>query len=318
LPFGYPGGGIWQTGGRLVNQNGDILLVSGNGVVASTPTAGSAPPNTLGEAAIRLKVQPSGHLQPIDFFSPCNAQALSDADLDIGTGAPLVLPDSFGTNPHLLLFAGKTPTLYLLNRDQFGGFQQGSAGSCPDGSGNAGDAIVSSFDTPDVTSGPWATPAVWPGDGGLIYLPNRRQPDSGKLTAYRVTSVGGTPTLQVAGESNDDPYGYGTSSAIITSDGTTSGSALMWIVWLPDATGVGAELRAYDANPDGGVLTLRGRFPIGQGNKFTIPTARDGRIYVGARDGNVNAFGVLPQGTTAQTPPPPRRSTANQAPDREG
>jgi outer membrane protein assembly factor BamB len=317
LPLGYPGGGIWQSGGRLVNHNGDILLVSGNGVVPSTPTAGSVPPNTLGEAAIRLKVLPSGQLQPTDFFSPCNAQDLSNRDLDIGSGAPLALPDSFGTNPHLLLVPGKSPTLYLLNRDNLGGFQQGSAGSCPDGTGNAGDDIVSSFDAPETLLGVWATPAVWPGDGGLIYLPYQQFLSFAKFTAYRVTSVGGTPTLQIAGQSNDDPYGFGTSSAIITSDGTTSGSALVWIVRLPDATGVGAELRAYDAKPDGGVLTLRGRYPIGQGNKFTTPTVHNGRVYVGARDGNVHAFGVMPQGTAAQLPPPPRRSTANQAPDKE-
>jgi iron transport multicopper oxidase len=174
---------------------------------------------------------------------------------------------------------------------------------------------------PDTLLGPWATPAVWPGDGGLIYLP---YPDlfggPGKFTAYRVTPDGnGTPQLSVAGQSNDDPYGFGSSSAIITSDGTTPGSALVWIVRLPAGDGVGAELRAYDADPSGGVLTLRGRWPIGQGSKFATPTVFGGRVYVGARDGHVLAFGVLPQGAAQTSPPPPQRpTTANQVPDREG
>jgi len=319
-----PRGGIWQTDGRLINDNGDILLASGNGVAPTTPTLGKplASP-TLGEAAIRLQVLPGGALQAVDFFAPCDAQSLSDQDLDLGTGAPLVLPDSFGTaaHPHLLLVVGKSPTLYLLDRGDFGGYQQGTAGSCPDGSGNAGDDVLSTFSAPNTILGPWATPAMWPGAGGLIYVPYQNAfGGSGKFTAYRIWDGGnGTPQLSVAGQSNDDPYGFGSSSAIVTSDGTTSGSGLVWLVRLPAPDGVGAELRAYDADPSGGVLTLRGRWPIGQGTKFNTPTVHDGRVYVGARDGFVHAFGALPQETTGQSrPPPPRPATANQVQDREG
>jgi hypothetical protein len=318
-----PRAGIWQSGGRLVNDNGDIVLASGNGEVPAGPTPGKplASP-TVGEAAMRLRVLPGGALQAVDFFSPCDAQSLANQDLDLGTGAPLVLPDSFGTaaHPHLLLVVGKSPTLYLLDRGDFGGYQQGAAGSCPDGSGHAGDHVLSTLSAPGTSLGPWATPAVWPGDGGLIYLPYQSSfGGSGKFIAYRVTPDGnGTPQLSVAGQSNDDPYGFGSSSAIITSDGTTSGSALVWLVRLPGPDGVGAELRAYDANPAGGLLTLRGRWPIGQGSKFATPTVFHGRVYVGARDGHVLAFGVLPQGAAQTSPPPPRPATANQVPDREG
>jgi hypothetical protein len=318
---GIPGGGIWQTGGHLINDNGDILFVAGNGVVQSVPTPGKPlATNTLGESAIRLKVLPGGGLQAVDFFSPCNAQRLSDDDQDLGSGAPLALPDSFGTNPHLVLVPSKEGTFYLLNRDDFGGFQQGS-GSCPDGSGHAGDKVVSTFKAPDSLLGVWATPAAWPGDGGLIYVPYPPFfSGPGKFTAYRITpGPGGKPTLSIAGQSNDDPYGFGSSSAIITSDGTSPGSGLAWLTWFPAPDGVGAELRAYDANPAGGVLTLRGRWPIGQGNKFTTPTVRDGRIYVGTRDGNVRAFGVTGQSAAnAPAPPPPARSNTAQVPDREG
>jgi hypothetical protein len=323
LPYGYPGGGIWQAGGRLVSDgSGDILLISGNGIPPATAAPGNLAPNSLGESVIRLRVNTTpgplqGKLQPADFFSPCNAQNLSDLDLDIGSGAPLALPDSFGTNPNLLLIPGKSPTLYLLNRNDLGGFQQGSSGSCPDGSGHSGDKIVSSFDAPNSAVGVWATPAVWPGDGGLIYLPYQPNQSFAKVTAYRVVSVGGTPTLEVAGQSDDDPYGFGTSSAIVTSDGTTSGSAMMWIVRLPDGSGFGAELRAYDANPAGGVLNLRGRYAVGQGTKFNTPTVDRGRMYVGARDGLVHAFGALPQGAAQIAPPPPRAARA-QVPDKEG
>jgi hypothetical protein len=326
---GKPGGGIWQAGGRLVSDKpGEILLVSGNGEVPPAPLPGTTPPPKLGESAIRLKVQPGGTLLPTDFWTPCNAQDLSDNDRDIGSGAPLALPNSFGTSavPHVLVVVGKEGPIYLLNRDDLGGFQQGSPGSCVDGSGNRGDDIGSSFAMPN-TPGVWATPAMWPGDGGSIYVPNPTffGANAGKLTSYNVVDVGGQPMLSLAGQSSD-PFGYGSSSAIVTSDGTSSGSALVWVTFFPVNPGQqqNAELRAYDANPAGGVLTLRGSWPIGTGNKFTTPTVHDGRVYVVARDGAANGrvFGFGVGGAGATQAPARGPSIAgvppDAAPDREG
>jgi hypothetical protein len=321
---GRPGGGIWQAGGRLVSDKpGEIVLASGNGDIPPAPTPGATPSNKLGEAAIRLQVLATGALQAKDFWTPCNAQDLSDRDADLGSGAPLVLPDSFGTAavPHLLVVVGKDPPIYLLNRDDFGGFQQGPAGSCPDGSGNPGDDIATQASPPPNSPGVWASPAMWPGDGGLFYIASPSFPQfglAGKLNAWRVVDNGGQPILSLAGQSSDN-FGFGSSSAIITSDGTASGSGMMWIIFLPDSSGVGAELRAYDASPSGGLLTLRGSWPIGTGNKFTTPTVRAGRMYVGARDGNVRAFGVTNQSASEAPPPNPRsRATSADEQDREG
>jgi hypothetical protein len=220
---GRPGGGIWQAGGRLVSDKpNEIVLVSGNGDIPPAPTPGTTPSTRLGEAAFRLQVLPTGALQAKDFWTPCNAQDLSDRDADLGSGAPLVLPDSFGTPavPHVLVVVGKDPPIYLLNRDDFGGFQQGPPGACPDQSGNPGDDIVSQASPPPNSPGVWASPAMWPGDGGLIYLASPSFPQfglTGNLNAWRVVNNGGQPTLTLAGQS-DHNFGYGSSSAIITSN----------------------------------------------------------------------------------------------------
>lgn len=323
-----PSGGIWHAGGRLVSDKpGDILLVSGNGVPPPLPTPGNTPPNTLGESALRLHVVTTpgptqGQLQPTDFFSPCNAASLSDSDQDIGSGAPLVLPDSFGTQqfPHVVVVVGKQGPIYLLNRDNLGGFAQGPPGTCPEGPQSRGDNILSSFALPGAP-GIWATPAIWPGDGGNIYVPYPTfyGGSAGKLTSYQVVDPGnGRPTLSLGGQSSGS-FGYGSSSAIVTSDGQTSGSALVWIVFLPDSSGANAELRAYDPTPVGGVLALRGSWPIGTGNKFTTPTVYNGRIYVGTRDGNLLVFGVT--GQSAQSVQPNRSrvgANAVSGPDVEG
>ena len=81
------------------------------------------------------------------------------------------------------------------------------------------------------------------------------------------------------------------SAPVITSEGTKSGSALVWIVWAANSSGIGAQLRAYDPIPVDGQPVLRWSAPIGTASKFAPPGVGAGRIYVGTREGNVLGFG---------------------------
>jgi len=78
---------------------------------------------------------------------------------------------------------------------------------------------------------------------------------------------------------------------VITSDGTTSGSALVWTIWAPGGSGAGAQLRAYDPLPVNGAPVLRWSAPVGTSAKFATPGVGAGRVYVGTRDGHVLGFG---------------------------
>ena len=76
------------------------------------------------------------------------------------------------------------------------------------------------------------------------------------------------------------------SSPIVTSNGTKSGSGVVWIVELQDGgTGV-AQLQAYDAVPSAGnsgnpgTLKLIHQWPIGDGMKFTPPGVGDNRLFL--------------------------------------
>jgi len=282
------GAGIWQTGGAPLSDGpGTFIVATGNGEVPSTPTPGNQPPNTLGQAWVRLRVQGNGSLQATDFFMPYDAASLNTWDADFGSGGPVGLPDSFGTpsHPHLGIGVGKQGYVYLLDRDNLGGLGQGMGG---------GDEVVQRIGP---YGGVWSKPAVWPGNGGWVYLPTA----SGGITAggsngtfdvYQAGQDGsGNPTLARVGQALD-PFGFGSSAPVVTSDGTTPGSALAWIIWSADGTGVGGQLRAYDAIPSAsGTLNLRYSAPIGQANKFTPPGVAGGRIYVGTRDGHLKAFG---------------------------
>jgi MYXO-CTERM domain-containing protein len=285
---GLWGGGIWQSGGGLVSDgDGQILFATANDWSALPgPVPGKRPPATLGESIVRLSVQPDGTLAATDFFSPSNRDTLNNGDADLGSGAPVALPASFGTSthPNLLAQSGKFGYLYLLDRDDLGGYAQGAGG---------GDRALQALGP---GGGVWSKPSVWPGDGGYVYVPvvSNCGPDSpsGCLVGYQMgASAAGSPMLsQVATSSST--FGYGTSAVVVTSDGTNSGSALLWTVWSSGWTGTGGELRAYDAVPQGGTFTLRYLAGTGTSAKFTAPAVGDGRIYVGTRDGHVIGFGV--------------------------
>jgi hypothetical protein len=272
------GAGIWLSGGGIVSDGGTgMFIATGNGV---TPPVGpgSSPPATLSEAVVHLAVAADGTISATDFFAPSDAATLDGNDQDLASGGPVSLPDAeFGTSayPHLMVEIGKEGKLYLLDRDNLGGRGQGADG---------GDQVVGET----TLTGVWGHPAVWGGDGGYVYLTE----SSGYLEAlgYGLTSSG-TPALHVAGNSAET-FGYTSGSPVVTSDGTTSGSALVWVVQSSGSDGTGGQLMVYDAVPSGRVLTLLRSWPLGTVSKFSVPATNDGRVYVGTRDGDLMAFGA--------------------------
>jgi hypothetical protein len=272
------GAGIWQSGGGLVTDGANgMFIASGNGV---TPPIGpgTSPPTTLSEAVVHLTVASDGTISATDFFAPADAGTLDANDQDVSSGGPAALPDAeFGTPtyPHLMVEIGKEGRLFLLNRDNLGGRGQGT---------NGGDLILGQT----TLSGVWGHPAVWGGDGGYVYV------DESKshlvALAYGLTGTG-KPALHVAGNSLET-FGYTSGSPVVTSNGTTSGSALVWVVQSTDATGAGGQLMVYNAVPSNGVMTLVRSFPLGNVSKFSVPATNNGRVYVGTRDGNLIAFGA--------------------------
>jgi hypothetical protein len=287
------GAGIWQSGSGIMSDGLNRLFVAtGNGgFVLTGPTPGSSPPADLGIAVVRLAVQADGTLQPKDFFSPRNAPDSSTRNIDLGAGGPVGLPNAyFGTSqlPHLAFIQGKDGYGYLLNRDNLGGYRQGVGGT---------DAVVKRIGP---FGGVWGKLGVWPGDGGYLYIvtanPNGGTDlvSSGNLLVYKYgLDSTGTPTITLAAKSSDS-FPFGSGSPVVTSNGTTSGSALVWTIWRSDQPPTKpSELRAYDPIPVNGRPVLHWSAPIGTATKFSVPTIDSGRAYVGTNSGVVIAFGAL-------------------------
>jgi hypothetical protein len=271
-------GGIWQAGGGLVSDGpGRILFATGNG---TTPPdgPGANPPQQLSESVVRLGVASNGTLSAKDFFSPSNAATLDRNDTDLGSGGPAALPSPyFGTAsvPNLMVQMGKDGRLFLLNRDNLGGKNQKAGG---------GDAVVQTLGP---YHGVWGHPAVYGGEGGYIYVVQNQN----TMLAFKYGVDGsGRPALSLAGNSSES-FGYTSGSPIVTSNGTTAGSALVWVVNTDGPTGANGRLCAYNAVPSNNHLNLLRCFPIGTAVKFPTAASSAGRVYVGTRDGRVLGFG---------------------------
>ncbi|MEU6238629.1 PQQ-binding-like beta-propeller repeat protein [Kitasatospora sp. NPDC047058] len=275
-------GGVWMSGGGLVSDGaGRIFIATGNGAgTGSSPAKGpgNKPQGHFADSVVRLGVNSDGSLAPKDFFSPSNNRDLDHNDLDLGSGGPAALPTGFGTtsHPHLLVQVGKEGRIFLLDRDNLGGMGQGPNGT---------DAVVGSTGP---YKGVWGHPGVWGGDGGYVYLIE----NYGSLRALKYTVNGsGDPQLTNAGTSAEG-FGYASGSPVVTSDGTASGSALVWLIY--SGTGPGGqngELRVYDPVPVNGTLKMRRSFALGTVTRFSVPATDNGRVFVGTKDGHLIAFG---------------------------
>lgn len=284
--------GIWQSGGGLMSDGpGRIFFASGNGV-SPPPGRGTSPPSDLAESVVRLAVHPGGRLVARDFFSPTNAPVLDAGDTDFGSGGPAGLPFGSGHYPALLVQAGKDGRLFLLNRRHLGGRGRGPHG------GNQDVSMAGPFN--DQFGHPAAfgdTPAVTSRTAGAahdyVYFLSR---DSYlRMMKFRVPRSG-RPVLHTVATSSIT-FGYTSGSPVVTSAGTRTSSAVVWLVRASGSHGTHGRLAAFRAVPPGnchGHCRLQPLWsaPIGRASKFSIPATSGGRVYVGTRSGQVFGFGA--------------------------
>jgi len=304
---GGGGGGIWQSGSApVVDSQGDIYFATGNGNLPS-PGPASATAHNFGEAVVELSTA-TGKLHLVDYFIPSDAASLNTQDGDLGSGGVVALPASMGTpqEPNVMLAAGKEGVIYELNMNSLGGYQDG-----PVNTNGVGSDAIPAETGPD--GGVWSRAAVWPGDGGYVYIPTAGtgsfvSTDGGSINVFqRMVSASGAVWFQLVGttSSSANQFGFGSGLPIITSNGTTSGSSLLWIVHDDVAGQANAQLQAYNPIPQNpgpqGTLQEVWSAAIGDAAKFSEPGVDNGTIFVGTGDGNLIGFGVLASATPTLT-----------------
>src|SRR5580704_2730171 len=107
-------GGVWQGGAApSVDAAGSIYLITGNGKFDAN-SGGS----DWGDSFLRLDAS----LAVQDYFTPDDQSMLSKNDLDLGSGAGLLLPPQNGKFPNEIVSAGKEGLIYVVNRSNMGKF----------------------------------------------------------------------------------------------------------------------------------------------------------------------------------------------------
>jgi len=265
-------GGIWMSGtAPAADTAGNIYIINGNGTFDTTLSASGFP--TQGDCGNCFAKVSSGSLKLLDYFTPSDTVALSNADADLGSGGPLLLPDlvdATGTTRHLVVASGKNnPSIYVLDRDNMGKFNPNA------------DNIYQLLAGALSSGGEFGKPsyfniAVYYGAVGDT------------LKAFPITNakLAVTPSSQ---SSNQFPY-PGTTPTI-SANGAANG-----IVWAVE-NGNAAVLHAYDATNLASELynsnqaaNSRDQFA---GNKFITPMVANGRVYIGTPN-SVAVFGLLP------------------------
>jgi hypothetical protein len=115
-------GATWQSGGGLTaDAEGNVYFIDGNGTFDPLLDSNGFPSQSdFGNAFI--KASPSGGLAVADYFAPSNTIEELEEDSDLGSGAPMLLPDvadASGNVWHLAVGAGKDGNLYIVNLDQW-------------------------------------------------------------------------------------------------------------------------------------------------------------------------------------------------------
>jgi hypothetical protein len=283
-------GGIWQGGGGLVSDGTSIYFATANGTAPPLRTAGSAAPTVghLAQSMVKLSVESNGSLRPTDFFSPGDADRMTAADHDFGSGGPILLP--FGTKdyPHLFVTADKEAVLYLLNESSLGGRSSSATGST---------AVYTS--SPSLVRDPSTSGGVLHGLWGhMAAFAGAGRTGPVDFIYYEGTGWGGTDNMYVLNFDATNPakpvlenigatsqtFGFSSGSPVVTSSGAAPASAIVWEVHADSDTGAGGSLDAFYALPDKGVLPELRSLPIGAASQFSVPATSGGRVYVGARN----------------------------------
>ena len=256
--------GIWMSGGAPAADANNLYVVTGNG--------GFNPPsNDYGDSLLQLT--PS--LTVSQWFTPTNQLNDNQLDQDFGAGGAALLADLPAGSPvtHLLICGGKDGSIYVLNRDLLGGYDDV----------HAVQKIV------NTGSQIFATGAFW---NNTFYLGEFTAPlksyqlnasipqfNLASSTSHQFAFPGSTPSVSAAGAQNGILWALDTSQ-YCTSQSPGCGPTVLYAY---DATNVATELWNSSKVP-----TDAAGFAV----KFAVPTIANGKVYVGTRGNNKGVLGA--------------------------
>ncbi len=269
---------IWMSGyGPAADSSGNIYFVTGN-----TDYSGTAY-NSVTNIAESVGSLNSALTSVNGVFTPSNHSTLDQEDADFGSGGVMLIPGATKTKGGrglgygadlvnrrtggLAVAAGKDGNLYLLNTASL-------------------KTSIASYGI----GGCWCGPSYFVGHDAV----GRVVASGGvNIGIWQVTtSPTARLTLQNSSADVDDGQDPGFFTSI-SSNGTTSGTAVIWAVGRPtDSSPAHIKLYAFNADNGGTLFSAdAGSWPNTGGNSNTVPTAANGKVYV-ASDQTLAIFGL--------------------------
>ncbi len=272
-------GGMWESGaGMAADAQGNLYVVAGNGTVGIP----GDPTSLRNRGSSALKLTPSGStLRVASYFTPFNFQFLNDNDIDYGGMGAFLIPNS-----SYFMTGGKDGKLYLLNKDDMGGYQPSS---------NQVQQVVQLGGAANMhcqaayykaSSKEWVY--VWSENDPLRAIPFDR--------ASNMMTPGAQVTSRVPG-----PTGQSGAVLSVSSNGAQDGTGILWASYASSGDAEHAVrpgiLRAFDANDVSKELWNNQqdslRDAAGSYAKFAAPTIANGHVYLPTFSNRVVVYGLL-------------------------
>lgn len=257
--------GIWLSDtGPAADADGNLYLPTGNGTFDVAHGG-----RDYGDSVLKLALDGSA-LTIRDYFTPHDEERISEADSDVGSSGPLLLPDQPGPHRHLLLQPTKDSTIYVMDRDHMGNFNP------------SGDALVGMIKMP---GGGYGAMAYWNGhvffaasdDYLRDYAIHNGRLSSNSASNMKFANPGATPSVSANGKKNAIVWAVSTKT-------WNEPDAKPAVLYAFDATNLGAPIYISEQN------SHRDRAALA--TRFVFPLVVNGRVYFAAR-GEVEVYGLL-------------------------
>lgn len=283
-------GGIWQSGmGLAADAQGNLYITTGNGTVGqgnlfSKSDNGTSennpdpdPTNLRNRSESALKLSPSAStLQVTSFFTPTNYFNLNTNDLDYGVMGTLLIPNS-----NYYFTGAKDGNLYLLNKDNMGGYSSSTN-------------LVQQ--TIPINVNLHCQPAYFKGSSNeFVYVWSEN--DQLRALSFNRSSNTFDNTQIVSNTSG--PKGQSGAVLAVSSNSIVDGSGILWAAYAISADAENVKgpgiLRAFDANDITKELWNSSENPNDRpGNyaKFAAPTVANGHVYLPTFSNQVVVYGL--------------------------
>ena len=320
-------GGVWMSGSGPAIDGDDIYLATGNGMDPGT-IAGN-----FGESFVKLRYTPGAggvdggkpKLAVADYWGAFSDFGRADEDQDLGAAGVFVIPERGN-----LVGGGKDGILYNLDKDNLGKdtwnpqfnlpFVATYLPNPPNGAAGLPTTTVPDPNWPIVNRDrnlPAQTPTgksyhihgtpvyMERATSGIVYVWGENE----RLKAYnvdfvtkRVTAFRGQGT-QMASGNMPAPGGMPGGRLVVSSNGTTPGTGVVWSVYPTQGNAnsavVHGALVAYDAttvvngtmkqlfHSDANPANNMGNFA-----KYSTPVVANGKVYIGTFSNRVVQYGL--------------------------